>query len=58
MLADDVASEALLDSIVSHGAGSILAGTVFDTPFPHLIFEKFFPEDIYRRLIELWCGLA
>ena len=57
MLADDISSETLLDSIVSHGARSILAGQAFDKPFPHLIFEKFFPDEVYRRLITRWPDL-
>lgn len=54
MLADEVASETLFDSIVRHGGESILAGTAFDRPYPHLSFENFFAEDVYRRLISHW----
>ncbi len=47
-------SEALFQSIVSHGRESILAGACFDKPYPHLTFDKFFPDDIYQRLIGHW----
>ncbi len=57
MIADDLASETLFDSVVHHGVDSILAGTVFEKPYPHLIFEKFFADDVYRRLIENWPDL-
>lgn len=50
----DVAAVALFDSIVSQGARSILAGAVFDKPYPHLTFANFFPDDVYRRLISHW----
>ena len=51
MIADAIASETLFDSIVNHGKNSILGGTVFEKPYPHLIFENFFADDVYRRLI-------
>jgi len=54
MLADAVAAETLLESIVNHGRTSILAGTLFEKPYPHLIFENFFADDLYRRLISHW----
>ena len=47
-------SEALFQSIVSHGKESILAGAYFDKPYPHLTFDKFFPDDIYQRLMRRW----
>ena len=43
MIAEATAFDTLFDEIVEHGRGSILAGKVFDKPYPHLIFEKFFP---------------
>jgi hypothetical protein len=53
-----VVSEALFksmfQSIVGHGKESILAGAYFDKPYPHLTFDKFFPDDIYQRLIGHW----
>jgi hypothetical protein len=54
MIADVVASETLFDSIVRHGVDSILAGATFDRPYPHLIFQKFFAGDIYKKLIAGW----
>jgi hypothetical protein len=57
MIADAVASETLFDSIVRHGVDSILAGTVTEKPYPHLTFEKFFADDIYRKLIGAWPDL-
>ena len=54
MIADVVASETLFDSIVRHGADSIRAGDLFDKPYPHLIFQKFFAPDVYRKLIAGW----
>ena len=61
MVADAVAEatafDTLLDEIVEHGGGSILAGKVFEKPYPHLIFENFFPDSLYRRLIGHWPDL-
>ena len=57
MLADAVDSETLLDEIVGHGVRSILGGTVTEKPFPHLVFERFFPDAVYRRLISSWPDL-
>lgn len=54
MIADVASSDALFDAIVDHGANAILSGTVFDKPYPHLVFENFFPGDVYRRLIGHW----
>jgi hypothetical protein len=49
-----VVSERLYQTIVSHGRDSILAGAYFDRPYPHLLFKKFFPGDVYRELIGHW----
>jgi hypothetical protein len=49
-----VVSETLYQSIVSHGKDSILTGAYFDKPYPHMTFEKFFPDVIYERLIRHW----
>ena len=57
MIADAIAVETLFNSIVNHGKNSILGGTVFEKPYPHLIFENFFADDVYRRLISLWPDL-
>jgi len=57
MLATHIESETLFDSIVRHGAQSILAGTAFDKPYPHLVFGQFFADDVYRRLIRNWPDL-
>lgn len=54
MIADVADSTALLDAIVAHGEKSILDGAVFDKPYPHLVFENFFADDVYRRLISGW----
>ncbi|HZZ60556.1 MAG TPA: hypothetical protein VFE63_05205 [Roseiarcus sp.] len=54
MIADIVASETLSDSIVRHGADSIRAGSLFEKPYPHLIFQKFFSPDVYRKLLASW----
>ncbi len=50
-MADVVASQTLCDEIVRHGVDSILEGTVTEKPFPHLIFPRFFSDDIYRKLL-------
>jgi hypothetical protein len=57
MLADAVASESLYDTIVNHGVRSILGGTVAEKPYPHLVFDHFFPDGLYRRLITSWPDL-
>ncbi len=57
MLADAVAPDTLYDDIVSHGVRSILGGTVTEKPFPHLTFEHFFSDALYRRLISSWPDL-
>jgi hypothetical protein len=57
MIADVVASETLFDSIVSRGVDSIRAAAVFDKPYPHMTFEKFFAPDVYRKLIGRWPDL-
>ena len=54
MIADVVAAETLFDSIVRHGVDSIRAATVFDKPYSHLIFERFFAPEVYRKLIKSW----
>jgi len=54
MIADAIASEKLFDSIVRHGADSILAGTVTEKPYPRLMFKNFFANDVYRKLISSW----
>jgi len=50
-------TETLHDEIVSHGARSILAGTLTEKPFPHLVFPDFFSGDVYRRLLASWPDL-
>jgi hypothetical protein len=57
MIADTVGSDTLFDSIVNQGKNSILAGTVLERPYPHLAFENFFLDDVYRRLIAHWPDL-
>ena len=57
MIADIVAAETLFDSILRHGVDSIRAATVFDKPYPHLIFQNFFAPDVYRTLIASWPDL-
>ena len=57
MIAETVAAETLYDAIVSHGVRSILEGTVTERPFPHLVFERFFADDLYRRLLSSWPDL-
>ena len=56
MLAD-ADSETLLGEIVRHGVGAILAGELTEKPFPHLTFPRFFPDDVYRRLLRSWPDL-
>jgi hypothetical protein len=46
--------KALFTSIVDHGEESLLSGAYFDRPYPHLTFEKFFADDVYRRLTTHW----
>src|SRR5208337_14739 len=57
MLASDAALDTLADAIASHGVSSILAGTLTEKPFPHLVFPDFFSRDIYRRLLTSWPDL-
>jgi hypothetical protein len=57
MLADAVAPDTLYNTIVSHGVRSILAGAVTEKPYPHLVFERFFEDDLYRRLLRSWPDL-
>lgn len=57
MIAEAVAADTLFDSIVNHGKNSILGGTVFEMPYPHLMFGNFFADDVYRRLISHWPDL-
>lgn len=47
-------SKALFGSIVDQGEESLLSGRYFDRPYPHLTFENFFAEDVYRRLVTRW----
>ena len=47
-------SKALFGSIVDQGEESLLSGRYFDRPYPHLTFENFFAEDVYRRLVSRW----
>ena len=56
MIAEPVA-QTLYDAIVDHGVRSILAGAVTEQPFPHLSFQNFFPDDLYRRLVAGWPDL-
>ena len=57
MLEDAVASDTLHDEIVSHGVQSILGGTLTEKPYPHLTFERFFSDALYRRLTSSWPDL-
>ena len=57
MFAEAVADEDLRDTIIRHGAESIRNGTLYEKPYPHLIFPGFFPEDVYRRLLSNWPDL-
>jgi hypothetical protein len=57
MIAEAVDADTLFESIVKHGARSILAGAVAEKPYPHLIFDHFFADDVYRRLTGGWPDL-
>ena len=39
------------DGLVAHGVQSILDAKVFSKPYPHMAFEKFWPEDFYQELL-------
>ena len=56
-VASEPNSKALFRSIVDHGEDSLLSGAFFGRPYPHLRFEKFFADDVYRRLITNWPDL-
>jgi hypothetical protein len=56
-VASDPTSKALFRSIVDHGEVSLLAGSCFDRPYPHLTFEKFFADDVFHRLTTHWPDL-
>ena len=51
MLAERVLTDSRYDELVAHGVQSILNATVYEKPYPHMAFEKFFPEEFYRRLL-------
>jgi hypothetical protein len=53
-VASEPTSKDLFASIVDHGEESLLSGAYFDRPYPHLTFEKFFADDVYRRLTTHW----
>jgi hypothetical protein len=56
-VAPEPSSKGLFGSIVDHGEESLLSGSYFDRPYPHLTFEKFFADDVYRLLIANWPDL-
>jgi hypothetical protein len=37
--------------LVAHGVQSLRNAQVFSKPYPHLLFDKFWPEDFYRELL-------
>jgi hypothetical protein len=39
------------DELVAHSVQSLLSAQVFSKPYPHIAFDKFFPEDFYRELL-------
>ena len=38
------------DELVAHGVQSMLAAKVFSSPYPHMAFENFWPQDFYAEL--------
>jgi len=42
----------MLDRIRSHIEDRFAKGTIEESPFPHMILEDFFPQDVYDRLID------
>ena len=55
MLADAVASETLFEfDRPPRRRTRFSPGPLFERPYPHLIFENFFADDVYRRLISHW----
>ncbi|OKO78504.1 hypothetical protein AC629_30335 [Bradyrhizobium sp. NAS80.1] len=41
----------LVDALTAHAVASIKAADHFSSPFPHIVFDNFFPKDLYRDLI-------
>jgi hypothetical protein len=39
------------DGLVPHAARALLSAQVFSKPFPHISFDRFWPEDFYRELL-------
>ena len=47
----EIAPGGLADELTAHAVRSIEAADHSATPFPHIVFRNFFPEDFYRDLI-------
>jgi hypothetical protein len=41
----------MIDDIRSHIEARIEAAELEKSPFPHLIIENFFPDDVFRRIL-------
>src|ERR1700757_551528 len=42
----------MIDNIRSHIEARVEAAELEKSPFPHLIIENFFPDDVFRRILE------
>ena len=40
-----------VDALLAQAVSSIGASEYFSTPFPHIVFHNFFPDDFYRKLV-------
>lgn len=47
----EVVPTGLVDELTAHAVASIETAHHFSSPFPHIVFDRFFPDDFYRDLI-------
>jgi hypothetical protein len=47
----EIAKSDLASELTAHAVASIKAADHFSAPFPHIVFNNFFPADFYRDLI-------
>jgi len=47
----EIAKSDLASELTAHAVASIRAADHFSSPFPHIVFNNFFPSDFYRDLV-------